>query len=76
MERQERRLLQLFDELDKETLDLHVFFELAGGNTPEAQRGVLDSINRLTAQGWLEARGNDFYARTDAGREALQRESS
>ena len=68
----ERRLLELFDELEREAIDLHGFFELAGGNTPEAQQVVLAAIEKLLARGWLEPRGGDFYARTRDGRRAIE----
>ncbi|MBI2956500.1 MAG: hypothetical protein HYY26_04215 [Acidobacteria bacterium] len=72
MEELERRLLALFDHLEQETADLHAFFELVGGNTPAEQQAVLEAVERLVARGWLEERGNDFYARTTAGRRALE----
>lgn len=66
------RILSLFDELGKDSLDLHELFE-AGGNDPDARRAVFDSVESLVARGLLEERGNDFYALTDAGRaEALK----
>ena len=68
----ERRLLQLFDELEREAIDLHGFFELAGGNTPQAQQVVLTAVENLLARGWLEPRGGDFYARTQDGRRAIE----
>jgi hypothetical protein len=67
----ERRLLELFDALEREAIDLHAFFELAGGNTPAAQQAVLAAVDHLLAQGWLEERGGDFYARTESGRQAI-----
>lgn len=72
MDELEKRLLTLFDDLRREALDLHAFFELAGGNTPAAQAKVLAVVERLTERGWLEERGNDFYARTEAGARASQ----
>jgi len=71
----ERRLLQLFDELERETIDLHGFFELVGGNTPAFQQAILTAIEHLLARGWLEERGGDFYARTERGRSAIPRKS-
>ena len=66
------RILTIFDELGKDTLDLHELFE-AGGNDPEARRAVFDLVEKLVGRGLLEERGNDFYALTDAGRaEALK----
>ena len=67
-----QRVLSLFDELGKDTLDLHELFE-AGGNDPDARRAVFYSVETLVERGLLEERGNDFYALTDAGRaEALK----
>jgi hypothetical protein len=64
------RILSLFDELGKDSLDLHELFE-AGGNDPDARRAVFDSVEALVGRGLLEERGNDFYALTDAGRSAV-----
>ena len=61
-------VLLVFDDLKNETLDLHSFFEMLGANTPDAQGELLQAIERLVKKGLLEERGNDFYARTDAGR--------
>ncbi|MGH9787369.1 MAG: hypothetical protein ACRD4U_01530 [Candidatus Acidiferrales bacterium] len=70
MDELELRLLRLFDDLRKDRLDLHAFFDLVGGNRPADQRLVLAAVERLITQGCLEEKGNDFYARTDAGRRA------
>ncbi len=61
-------VLLVFDDLRKETLDLHSFFEMLGANTPDAQGELLQAIDRLVKKGLLRESGNDFYARTDAGR--------
>lgn len=66
------RILSLFDELGKDSLDLHELFE-AGGNDPDARRAVFDSVESLVARGLLDERGNDFYALTSAGREAAEK---
>ncbi len=71
MEELERRLLKLFDELQREAIDLHTFFDLVGGNTPAQQSPILAAIESLVERGWLEARGGDFYARTESGRRPL-----
>jgi hypothetical protein len=63
-------VLGVFDELGSESLDLHSFFEMLGANTPQAQSELLAAVERLVRKGWLEERGNDFYARTPAGRAA------
>ena len=64
------RVLAMFGELGKSELDLHELFE-AGGNDPEARRGVFHDVERLVERGLLEERGNDFYALTEAGRRPL-----
>ena len=64
-----RRVLGMFSEMGRDALDLHELFE-AGGNDPEARREVFYVVESLVERGLLEERGNDFYALTDAGREA------
>lgn len=66
------RVLLMFDEMSKETLDLHELFE-AGGNDPDARREVFYAVERLVERGLLEERGNDFYALTHEGRAAAQK---
>lgn len=63
-----RRVLGLFGEFGKETLDLHELFEAGGSNDPDARREVFYAVERLVAEGLLEERGNDFYALTEEGR--------
>jgi hypothetical protein len=65
------RVLRMFDQLKKETLDLHELFE-AGGNDPEARTAVFHTVENLVDAGLLEERGNDFYALTTEGRAAAQ----
>lgn len=65
------RVLAMFDELGKSELDLHELFE-AGGNDADARLRVFHAVEWLAERGLLEERGNDFYALSDAGREALQ----
>lgn len=72
----ERRLLELFDVLEREAIDLHAFFELGGGNTPTAQQAVLTAVEHLLARRWFEERGSDFYTRAKSGRRAIGRKSS
>jgi len=62
----------MFGELGRDTLDLHELFE-AGGNDPDARRAVFFAVESLVERGLLEERGNDFYALTDAGRDAARR---
>ncbi|HVF67678.1 MAG TPA: hypothetical protein VM914_08445, partial [Pyrinomonadaceae bacterium] len=64
-----RRVLAMFEEVGRESLDLHELFE-AGGNDPDARREVFYRVESLVERGLLEERGNDFYALTEAGREA------
>ena len=64
-----RRVLGMFEELGRDALDLHELFE-AGGNDPDARREVFYAIENLVERGFLEERGNDFYALTEAGCEA------
>jgi hypothetical protein len=61
------RVIGMFDEMGKETLDLHELFE-AGGNDPDERRAVFFAIEKLVGEGYLEERGNDFYALTEEGR--------
>ena len=61
------KILGMFESFHKETLDLHELFE-AGGNDPDARTAVLDMVERLVKDGWLEERGTDFYALTPTGR--------
>jgi hypothetical protein len=64
-----QRVLGMFQQIGKETLDLHELFE-AGGNDMEARREVFDIVERLVEEGLLEERGNDFYALTAEGKRA------
>lgn len=65
------RVLRMFDQLKKETLDLHELFE-AGGNDPEARTEVFYTVERLVETGLLEERGNDFYALTLEGQKVAR----
>lgn len=65
------RILRMFAELGKETLDLHELFE-AGGNDPDARVAVFDLVEGLVKHGALEERGNDFYSLTEKGRHLAQ----
>ena len=67
-----RRVLGMFAEMGRDELDLHELFE-AGGNDPEARREVFYVVESLVERGLLEERGNDFYALTEAGREAASK---
>ena len=76
MNETEKRFLKLFDDLDRDTLDLHAFFELIGNNSPEDHQTVLATIENLLSKGWLDELGGDFYMRSDAGRDELQKQSA
>lgn len=72
MEAMERRILQLFDQLERESLDLHTLFEFVGGNPPAAREAVLDSVSAMVKNGLLrESQQSDFYERTEDGRLAV-----
>ena len=62
-----QRILDLFVQMNSETLDLHTLFE-AGGNDPTARERVFDIVSQLVRDGLLEERGSDFYALTTKGR--------
>ncbi|HEX2663174.1 MAG TPA: hypothetical protein VHM93_10120 [Candidatus Acidoferrum sp.] len=64
------RVLQLFGEMEKEQLDLHVLFE-AAGNEPSERSRVLDAIDELLSLGMLKASGSDFYELTESGKRAI-----
>jgi hypothetical protein len=65
-----RRVLELFGELNRDTLDLHTLFE-AGGNDPQTREQVFDVVHRLVADGLLDERGSDFYSLTPKGQAAV-----
>jgi hypothetical protein len=64
------RVLRLFGELGKDSLDLHSLFE-AGGNDPATREAVVEVVARLVQNGLLEEKGSDFYSLTGKGLEAL-----
>ena len=68
-----KRVLRNFAHWNKESLDLHTLFEI-GGNDPEARTAVFDTVERLVKDGLLEELGNDFYALTEKGKAAAQRD--
>jgi hypothetical protein len=69
MNEMKRRVLTMFEQMGKETLDLHELFE-AGGNDMEARKEVFYTVESLVEEGLLEERGNDFYALTAEGKRA------
>ena len=63
------RILELFDQLERDSLDLHTFLEFVGGNPPTARQAVLDMVSEMVKQGLLrESARSDFYERTENGR--------
>ncbi|MFZ0520117.1 MAG: glutaredoxin family protein [Candidatus Acidiferrales bacterium] len=72
MESTARRILATFDQIERESLDLHTLFELVGGNAPAEREAVLDAVTDLVKQGLLKPQGGgDFYQRTEDGRLAI-----
>lgn len=67
-----RRILTLFDQLERDSIDLHTFFEFVGGNPPDQREAVLDAVSKLSQENLLhEDGGGDFYRRTEDGRLAV-----
>lgn len=67
-----RRVLEVFDELEREELDLHALIEFAAGNDPARRDDAVEAVEMLTREGYLEpAGGGDFYRRTEEGRLAV-----
>jgi DNA-binding PadR family transcriptional regulator len=64
------RVLQVFKDMRKDRLDLHVLFE-AAGNDPAKRNEVLDAIDDLVREGLIEEQGSDFYGLTGKGKQAI-----
>jgi glutaredoxin len=63
------RVLGVYDELERESLDLHAMFEFTEAHSPEKQEEVLSAVAELVGVGFLRAgEGGDFYSRTEDGR--------
>jgi predicted transcriptional regulator len=43
----------------------------ASGNDAAAQAQVLDAVEALVREGYLQSAGGDFYSLTDKGKDAL-----
>lgn len=71
MDEMRQRVLGMFEQMKKETLDLHELFE-AGGNDAEARKEVFYTVEQLVEEGLLEENGNDFYALTAEGKRVAQ----
>lgn len=65
-----RRVLNMFTQMNNDTLDLHTLLE-AGGNDAATREQVIEVLAQLSREGFIEERGSDFYRLTDKGREAL-----
>jgi glutaredoxin len=64
-----RRILELFDQLDRDSIDLHTLLEFVGGNPAAAREAVFDSVSAMVKKGLLrESERSDFYERTEDGR--------
>jgi hypothetical protein len=66
-------ILRLFDEIDTEGWDLHAFFEFVAGDDQAKRMAVLDTVDLLEQNGYLENRGSDFYTLTEKGMKAAAR---
>ena len=63
-------VLRMFSEMQRERLDLHVMFE-SSGNEPAARARVLDAVDELLREGFLQSAGGDFYVLTEKAKQAL-----
>jgi glutaredoxin len=69
MQAMARRILELFDQLERDSIDLHTLLEFVGGNPSAAREAVLDTVSEMVKQGLLrESARSDFYERTEDGR--------
>lgn len=67
-----KRILEVYDELAQERLDLHTLMEFAGGNDQARRETVVDAVETLVRAGYLEPEGGgDFYSRNEEGRLAV-----
>lgn len=72
MDERSRCILQVFDELGRDTLDLHALLECAGGSDPARRDSVVSAVELLVRADHLESTGGaDFYRRTEQGRLAV-----
>lgn len=67
-----QRVLEVYDELAQERLDLHALMEFAGGNDPAKREAVVEAVETLVRAGHLDpAGGAGFYRRSEQGRVAV-----
>ena len=65
-------LAEVFDELGRDTLDLHALMEIAGGSDPARRDNIPGAVGLLVRSGALDlAGGGDVYRRTEQGRLAV-----
>jgi DNA-binding PadR family transcriptional regulator len=62
-------ILRTLAETNREKLDLHTLFEVAG-NDPNERARIIEEIEDLQSEGFIESRGSDFYTLTEKGRAA------
>jgi glutaredoxin len=67
----QQRILATFDQLGRDSLDLHTLLEFVGGNPPEQREAVFDAVSALLKNGLLKDSGGDFYSRTENARIAV-----
>ena len=60
----------MFSEMQRERLDLHVMFE-SSGNETAARARVLDAVDELVREGFVQSAGGDFYMLTEKGKQTL-----
>jgi hypothetical protein len=70
LKRLSAEVLKMFGDMQRDRLDLHVMFE-ASGNDAAARAQVLDAVDDLVREGFLQSAGGDFYSLTDKGKGAL-----
>ena len=70
MKRLSAEVLKMFGDMQRDRLDLHVMFE-SSGNEPAGRAQVLDAVDDLVREGYLQSAGGDFYSLTDKGKQAL-----
>ncbi len=63
-----KKILSTFDQLERDSLDLHTLFEFVGGNATAEREAVLDAVTDLVQRGLLREDSADFYSRTENGR--------
>jgi glutaredoxin len=63
-----KKILSTFDQVEKDSLDLHTLFEFVGGNDPAERELVLDAVQDLVQRGLLREESADFYSRAESGR--------